>query len=139
MAYGQEVISCQGESYSNASGSIEFTIGEVIIATETDGSNSLTQGFHQTNWNFVGLENHYGNLEAIIYPNPMNTDLTIKSENFDGVSYMMYNATGKIVVEGMLVSHESSIDVEKFAKGSYNLVLFKEDKKMKTFKLIKQH
>ena len=49
----QEVVSTQGDSYSNASGSIDFTIGEVIIDTGTDGTNDLTQGFHQTNWNFV--------------------------------------------------------------------------------------
>ena len=52
----QEVVSTQGDSYSNVSGSIDFTLGEVIIATESDGTNDLTQGFHQTNWNFVGLE-----------------------------------------------------------------------------------
>ena len=33
----QEVVSTQGDSYSNASGSIDFTIGEVIIAKGTDG------------------------------------------------------------------------------------------------------
>ena len=43
----QEVVSSQGDSYSN--GSIDFTLGEVIIATGTDGTNDLTQGFHQTN------------------------------------------------------------------------------------------
>ena len=41
----QEVVSTQGDSYSNASGSIDFTIGEVIITTGTDGTNDLTQGF----------------------------------------------------------------------------------------------
>lgn len=29
----QEVVSTQGDSYTNASGSIDFTIGEVIINT----------------------------------------------------------------------------------------------------------
>ena len=48
----QEVVATQGGSYSNTSASIDFTIGEVIIATETDGTNDITQGFHQTNWNF---------------------------------------------------------------------------------------
>ena len=52
---GQEVVSTQGDSYTNASGSIDFTIGEVVINTVTDGTNDLTQGFHQTNWNFLGF------------------------------------------------------------------------------------
>jgi len=52
ITYGQEVVSTQGDSYTNASGSIDFTIGEVVINTGTGGTNDLTQGFHQTNWNF---------------------------------------------------------------------------------------
>ena len=51
----QEVVATQGDSYSNASGNIDFTIGEVVINTGTDGTNDLTQGFHQTNWNFLGV------------------------------------------------------------------------------------
>ena len=35
----QEVVSTQGDSYSNASANIDFTIGEVIIDTGTDGTN----------------------------------------------------------------------------------------------------
>ena len=66
----QEVVSTQGDSYSNASGSIDFTIGEVVIDTGTDGTNDLTQGFHQTNWNFVGLDDNDPSYEAIIFPNP---------------------------------------------------------------------
>jgi len=66
----QEVVSTQGDSYSNASGNIDFTIGEVVINTGTDGTNDLTQGFHQTNWYFVGLEGHSPSYEATIFPNP---------------------------------------------------------------------
>jgi hypothetical protein len=43
----QEVVSSQGDVYSNANGSIEFTIGEVIINTVANGNTQLTQGFHQ--------------------------------------------------------------------------------------------
>lgn len=55
IAFGQEVISTQGDSYSNGSGSLNFIIGEVVINTGSDGSNDITQGFHQTNWNFSSI------------------------------------------------------------------------------------
>lgn len=47
----QEVVSAQGDTYTNSSGSIDFTIGEVVINTVTDGTTKLTQGFHQPNNN----------------------------------------------------------------------------------------
>ena len=48
LSQAQEIISTQGDSYSNTAGTIEFTIGEVIIDTETNGPIGVTQGFHKT-------------------------------------------------------------------------------------------
>ena len=62
---GQEIVSAQGDFYTNASGSIDFTIGEVVINTGTDGTNYLPQVFHQMNWNFLGVEDFAPN--AIIF------------------------------------------------------------------------
>ncbi|MDG1735287.1 MAG: hypothetical protein P8H94_05510 [Crocinitomicaceae bacterium] len=66
----QKVVSTQGDSYSNTSANINFTIGEVVINTGTNGTNELTQGFHQTNWDFVGMEDHSPSFEASVFPNP---------------------------------------------------------------------
>ena len=134
----QEVVATQGDSYTNASGNIDFTIGEVIIDTGTDGTNDLTQGFHQTNWNFLGVDNHEQNSEATVYPNPMGTELYIQTENFEFMSYVLYDATGRIVAENKLNALQTGIDVSTFAPSSYSLVLQDENQnKIKTFKLIK--
>jgi len=140
ITYSQEVVSTQGDSYSNASGGIDFTIGEVVINTGTDGTNDLTQGFHQTNWNFLGVDNHEQNFEATVYPNPMGTELYIQTENFEFVSYILYDAAGRIVAENKLNALQTGIDVSTFAPSSYSLVLQDENQnKIKTFKLIKTH
>ncbi|MFT5779912.1 MAG: hypothetical protein ACI837_002871 [Crocinitomicaceae bacterium] len=140
ISFSQEVVSTQGDSYTNASGSIDFTIGEVVINTGTDGTNDLTQGFHQTNWNFLGVDNHEQNFEATVYPNPMGTELYIQTESFEYVSYIIYDATGRIVAENKLNALQTGIDVSTFAPSSYSLVLRNENQeKVKTFKLVKTH
>ena len=85
----QEVVSTQGDSYSNGSGSIDFTLGELIIATGTDGTNDITQGFHQINWNFIGLKDHSPSYEATIFPNPTSEVLNIRTSAFENVTYML--------------------------------------------------
>ena len=75
----QEVVSTQGDSYSNASANIDFTIGEVVINTGTDGTNDLTQGFHQGNWSLVGVVDHDLSYEAIVFPNPTKDLLNIRT------------------------------------------------------------
>ena len=136
-ATAQEVVSTQGDSYSNASGSVAFTIGEVVINTGTDGTNDLTQGFHQTNWNFLGVEDFAPNYEAIIYPNPTEDVLNIRTSTFENVTYTLYDAQGKLVMQNILSAEQTPIQVSQLAPGSYSLTLNNQTQNLKTFKLIK--
>lgn len=142
----QEVVATQGDSYSNASANIDFTIGEVIIDTGTDGANDITQGFHQTNWNFLGVEDFAPNYEATIFPNPTSDVLNIKTSSFENVTYTLYDAQGKLVMQNILSAEQTPIQVSQLVPGSYSLELIFEEgnegpqsmSKRKTFKLIKQ-
>jgi hypothetical protein len=134
----QEVVSTQGDSYSNASASIDFTIGEVVINTGTDGTNDLTQGFHQTNWTFLGVEDFATNYEAIIFPNPTEDVLNIRTSTFENVTYTLYDAQGKLVMQDILSAEQTPIQVSQLAPGSYSLTLNNQTQNLKTFKLIKQ-
>jgi len=135
----QEVVSTQGDSYSNASGNIDFTIGEVIINTGTDGTNDLTQGFHQTNWNFLGVEDHSPSYEATIFPNPTSEVLNIRTSTFENVTYTLYDAQGKLVMQDKLSAEETPIQVGQLAPGNYSIILNNETQNLKTFKLVKTH
>jgi len=134
----QEVVATQGDSYSNASGNIDFTIGEVIINTGTYGNNDLTQGFHQTNWNFLGVEDFVPSYEATIFPNPTSEVLNIRISTFENVTYTLYDAQGKLVMQDKLSAEQTAIPVSQLAAGSYSLTLNNRTQNLKTFKLIKQ-
>ena len=136
-AFSQEVISTTGDTYSNASGIISFTVGEVIINTGTDGTTTLTQGFHQTNWTFVGLEDFSPNYEVSVFPNPSTHLLTIQTSDFDGVSYNLYDALGQIVIQNKLSGAETLVEVSDIPTGSYSLTIVSNNENLKTFKLIK--
>ena len=135
----QEVVSTQGDSYSNASANIDFTIGEVVINTGTDGTNDITQGFHQTNWNFLGVEDFAPNYEAIIFPNPTEDVLNIRTSTFETVTYTLYDAQGKLVMQDKLSAEQTPIQVSQLAPGSYSLTLNNQTQNLKTFKLVKTH
>lgn len=138
LSFSQEVISSQGDSYSNGNGSVDFTIGELVIDTGTDGNNIITQGFHQTNWRFVGLENHFPSIEVSVFPNPVKEQLNIETSNFEGMNYRMYDASGKIVLEGNLTQIKTQVETGNLTPSTYSLVIQNLNKeKIKTFKLIK--
>jgi len=137
-ATAQEVVATQGDSYSNGTANIDFTIGEVVINTGTDGTNDITQGFHQTNWNFLGVEDHAPSYEATIFPNPTSEVLNIRTSTFENVTYTLYDAQGKMVMQDKLLANQTPIQVSQLAPGAYSLILNSETQKLKTFKLIKQ-
>ena len=135
--FGQEVISTQGESYADSTASIDFTIGEVVTFTGSSVENNLTQGFHQTNWSFVNIENHVPSYEAIIFPNPAEDFLNIQASLYDGVSYVLYDEMGKLILQDRLLSEKTSLEVNQLATGRYSLILSNSKENLKTFNIIK--
>ena len=135
----QEVVATQGDTYSNASANIDFTIGEVVIDTGTDGTNDITQGLHQTNWNFVGLEDFAPDYEATIFPTPTSEVLNIRTSTFENVTYTLYDAQGKLVMQDILSAEQTPIQVSQLAPGNYSIILNNETQNLKTFKLVKTH
>lgn len=135
----QEVVSTQGDSYTNGDISLDFTIGEVIINTGADGSTGITQGLHQTNWIITALGASVASYEATIFPNPTADELNIQTSHFENVMYTLYDVKGVLLKQGSLSAKETLIQVSEFASGSYSLILNKGTQNLKTFKLVKTH
>ena len=138
-ATAQEVVSSQGGSYSNANGSIDFTVGEVIINTGSNGTNDLTQGFHQTNWNFLGVQDFAPDFDVTIFPNPTSDVMNIKSTIYQNLSYSLYDAQGKLVLKNVLSETVTQIQVNLLAPGAYSLSISDKNGQLKNFKLIKSY
>jgi hypothetical protein len=135
--FAQQVISSQGDSYADSSAAIDFTIGEVVTFTGTSSENNLTQGFHQTNWGFVSIEDHLPSYQAIIYPNPTEDFLNIKASLYEDVNYALYDEMGKLILQGRLLSKQTAFEVSPLATGRYSLVLSNSKENLKTFNIIK--
>ena len=135
--FSQDVISSQGDSYTDSSASIDFTIGEVVTFTGSTIENNITQGFHQTNWNFVSVQDHVQDYQAIIYPNPTEDFLNIQTSLYQDVNYLLYDEMGKLILQGNLSSEKTSLDVSKIATGRYSLTLINSKEALKTFNIIK--
>lgn len=143
-AIGQDVVSTQGSSYSNDNASIDFTIGEVVINTGTDGNNDLTQGFHQSAWELVGIEDYAPAYEVFLFPNPTEDVLNIKTSSFENVIYSLFDLHGKLILTGVLVSEQTSIQVGQLIPGAYSMDLVfengnKNSLNRKSFKLVKKN
>jgi hypothetical protein len=140
IVHSQEVISSQGTVYQNPSGSISFTIGEVVIKPLTNTDGSILQGFQQPSWNFVGIDDINPVFEATVFPNPMDQNLSIQTAYFSKVHYQLSDNNGKNIHSGELLSESTQIGVANLAPGNYQLFLIdNQGKRLKTIHLIKTH
>lgn len=135
----QEVISTQGDSYTNGGNTIDYTIGEPVIETVSDGTNDLTQGFHQTLLTIVGVEDLEVDFMVSIFPNPTAELVNLKIENFSGMTIRLFDLLGKELQNKTLSKINSQISVTDYPKGTYLLTIINEEqKKIKTYKIIKK-
>jgi hypothetical protein len=141
------VISTSGAFYSNGTGMLSTTIGELAaVTTLTGGSNILTQGFQQP-WDFnVSIpEIHENGLALDVFPNPSSGQFTIalNTEVDSRVSMKVLDVLGKIVYFEN-VAHSSGyssydISLRNVAEGMYLLeVVNVEVSSGKTTKNIKK-
>jgi len=134
----QEVISTQGDSYDNGTNTIDFTIGEPVIETVSDGSNDVTQGFHQTNLTITNIEDLDVNFSVNIYPNPTSDVINLTIDEYEEVIIQIYDIGGKLVEEITLTSSTTNFNVSDYSKRTYMLTLTQSDKKkIKTYKIVK--
>ena len=135
--FSQEVISNQGDSYNDSNTIIDFSIGEVVNFTGTTSYNNLTQGFHQSNWIFVSIKDHVPSYQAVIFPNPTDEFLNIKTSLYENISYLLFDEMGKLILKGNLLSEETALEFSLLATGRYSLTLCNSKENLKTFNIIK--
>lgn len=133
-SFAQQVVSSQGNSYESPQLSVDYTVGETVIPT----LQGLTQGFHQTYWSFVSIDETTSDVKVSVYPNPFVDELIVTVPEINGIRYELVDASGKVVAADQLKNEITLIPTGAFAKGSYSLVLTGENE-INVFKLIKNH
>jgi hypothetical protein len=124
------VVSTSGAFYSNGSGMLSSTIGEMaMVETFSNGSAILNQGFQQAFDFATGIHNSTVRNEMNIFPNPTSGNVTIRVlHSFTGeVNANVYDAIGKLVfskTEKLTVQENTfMLSLDNFVDGMYLLEL----------------
>jgi Secretion system C-terminal sorting domain len=137
IGLSQEVVSASGNSYSNASLQVDFTIGEVVLESFYNSSYIVTQGFHQPILNTVlGINTEAYEIE--LYPNPVKQQLQVVFNNpTHDIKYHLVDIQGNIFSKGVLHEKETTLNLMDYQPGVYFLVLSNTEYQLKTYKIIK--
>lgn len=83
------VIGSAGTFATSASGSMSWTIGEVMTETYSSANNFFTQGFHQPESIPISVNEYSSSQNISIYPNPVVDNLIIDFSSASG-NYSLY-------------------------------------------------
>jgi hypothetical protein len=134
-AQEQHVESSSGGQYFFSTGSMVWTVGEVVINTIQSPDNHITQGFNQSRIEFVGIEEYSIKIDINVFPNPTTDFVNVIASKKTTLS--IYDTSQKLISQKSL-EKQDKVDLSDLSSGTYLLVFSKNNKKIKTIKIIVQ-
>lgn len=127
----RQVIGISGTSIKAESFSLDWTLGEVAVATHNAPFGSLTEGFQQA---FVKIETPFISTknvtDVLIMPNPASSFVVVKFLQEPKVSmyWELFDITGKSMQQNTFdLSSYHEIDVSNYPDGIYVLKISGEN------------
>ena len=143
--FAQESQNTSGGMANGNGGTISYSIGQVVYTTNSGNKGEMFQGVQQPYE--ISVINDINDLEEIslsiiVYPNPTSDLLILKLEDHDNLGfnsykYEFYDINGKLINAYRIFDSITSINMTNLVAATYILKVFKNQKNMKTFKIIK--
>jgi hypothetical protein len=139
--HAQQVVNNAGGIAKNSQYEISWGLGELAIHTFTSENYTITQGFHQSLLTVTGInEGIEPGFEISVFPNPtqnfVNLELGANSPN--NLEYQVYGQKGQLIERKPIHAQPVKVSFLDLAGGVYFIKVFMDDKKVKTFKIVKE-
>jgi hypothetical protein len=137
--YAQESPTTAGGEATGTGGTASYSVGQVVYTTATGTNGSVAQGVQQPYEisSTVGIKETAITLELSVYPNPTTDYLTLKVEDNTELNYQLYDLQGKVIENKKVTANSTTIKMEALPKAIYFLNITKNNRIVKTFKIIK--
>jgi hypothetical protein len=140
LFYSQETVSASGGN-ATGSGSVSYSVGQLIVTTNSANNGSVSQGVQQSIelFTLVNPTLKTVSLKAITYPNPTKDKiiLSLSDNELKDLSYELHDINGRLLKKGKVNKEDTSIAMKTFATGVYLLKVNQNNKPLKVFKIIK--
>ena len=139
-AVAQNAVVPVGGTASGNGGSVTYTVGQIAVQTNRDGTASISEGVQQPyEISVVGVD-EYPNitLNAVLFPNPTqgNVQLTIDNLQFEG-EVKIFDLNGKFLFSKKIEGEKTALDLSRYAPATYYVNVYSGKKMLKSFKVVK--
>jgi hypothetical protein len=142
ISHAQQGTVASGGTTNGNGGSSDFSIGQVVYLNYSNDSWQISEGIQQPfeiyQVNSLPEENQ---LFVTFGPNPTADQLTITIENsaHKDLTFSLVDLNGKLIIDGDLQGSKNELDLKMLAPAQYMLTIYKSNKPVNVFKLIKNN
>lgn len=135
------VIAGGGGYETSASNSVSWTLGEAVIETLQQGTNTLSQGFQQPDYtgvvSILPLEDKQIMVKA--FPNPATDEVSISFSELisEPLLLVIIDSQSKNIGNYTLTEKENMLSIANFANGIYFLNIRTQTGKATTLQIVK--
>ena len=135
-----QVLSATGGDASGSGGTVAYSVGQIVYTTSTGTTGSVAQGVEQAYEIYsVGIKETALNISLSVFPNPTSDFLTLKVQDYnnEALSYNLLDEQGKLVLNEQIITQDTQVAMSTLARGAYFINIVQANKKIQTFKIIK--
>ena len=135
-----QVLSATGGDATGIGGTVAYSVGQIVYTTSTGTTGSVAQGVEQAYEIYsVGIKETALNISLSVFPNPTSDFLTLKVQDYnnEALSYNLLDEQGKLVLNEQIITQDTQVAMSTLARGAYFINIVQANKKIQTFKIIK--
>ncbi|WP_046755670.1 T9SS type A sorting domain-containing protein [Kordia jejudonensis] len=138
----QESVNATGGTGTGTNGNTSFSVGQLMYTTQTGTNGSVAQGVQQSFEisTTLGIEVTNIELNAVVFPNPTTNyvNLQLKELEKSNLKFQVMDISGRVLSAKKITADQTKINMQQLAAATYFISVFKENKIIKTFKIIKK-
>ena len=139
--YSQSNTVSAGGDADGDNGSISYSIGQVVYTSAQGSNGNVNQGVQQPYDGGVVTGIEEAGINLSVFPNPTSglLTLTIADEDASLLSYQLFDASGRLVDSKNKLNSTNTISLDGYATGVYTLSVSRENKQVKSFRLVRNY
>ena len=139
--YSQSNTVSAGGDADGDNGSISYSIGQVVYTSAQGSNGNVNQGVQQPYDVGVVTGIEEAGINLSVFPNPTSglLTLTVADEDASLLSYQLFDASGRLVDSKNKLNSTNAISLDGYATGVYTLSVSRENKQIKSFRLVRNY
>ncbi|MHB0756823.1 T9SS type A sorting domain-containing protein [Polaribacter sp. M15] len=142
LTYSQTTFASSGGNIKSDTGSLTFTVGQLVYITSNNDNGSIAQGVQQP-FEFQVLSDSgisQKNITLLTYPNPSSDYFVVSTTDTlnNKLEYTLFDIQGKQIKTGRIVKRKTNIEIQDISNGVYFLKFTNGKQLLKSLKIIKK-